>query len=83
MRTSLRKIGNSQGILIPKPMLMQAGLENEVDLSVEDGALVLRATRPAAPRAGWADAARKVAEASDDSSQWPTFANAADPELKW
>lgn len=83
MRTSLRKIGNSQGVLIPKPMLLQAGLEGEVDIDVEDGALVLRAPRPANPRASWAAAAKVIAAAGDDAEVWPAFANSGDAELKW
>jgi len=42
MRTTIRKIGNSQGVLIPKPMLAETGLEVDVDISVENGAIVLR-----------------------------------------
>lgn len=83
MRTSLRRIGNSQGVLIPKPLLAQAGLDGEIDLSIEDGALVLRAVRPAAPRSGWAAAARELAAAGDDGPVWPALANADDADLAW
>ena len=61
MKTTIRKIGNSRGVVIPKPVLAQIGLEGEAEMTVEAGALVLR--RPAKPvRSGWADAARKLAE---------------------
>ena len=83
MRTSLRKIGNSQGILIPKPMLIQAGLEDEIEIEIEDGALVLRAARPANPRAAWADSAKALAASGDDTEVWPAFGNTADADLKW
>ena len=83
MRTSLRKIGNSQGVLIPKPMLIQAGLEDEIDIDVEDGAVVLRAPRPANPRAAWSAAAQLLAASGDDTQVWPAFGNAADAELTW
>jgi antitoxin MazE len=35
------------------------------------------------PRAGWAEAARALADADDDRLVWPEFANAEDDELVW
>jgi antitoxin MazE len=57
MKTRLVRIGNSRGLRLPKPLLEQAGLEDEVEIRVEQGALVIApvATR----RAGWAEAAAK------------------------
>jgi antitoxin MazE len=83
MRTAIRKIGNSQGVLIPKPMLAETGLEADVDISVENGAIVLRPIRDHEPRAGWADAAREIAAQGADAPVWPEFANAGDAELQW
>lgn len=83
MRTAIRKIGNSQGVLIPKPLLVEAGLEADVDISVENGAIVLRPVRDKQPRAGWAEAAREIAAQGDDAPLWPEFANAGDAELQW
>ena len=59
---SIRQIGNSQGVVIPKPILAQLGLDGKAgaEMTIEHGALVLR--RPAsAARTGWAQAARKIA----------------------
>lgn len=84
IHVAIRSIGNSQGIVIPKPLLAQLGLDSEsgADMSVEDGALVLR--RPPKPaRAGWAAAAKKVAEAGDDGLVMGEFGNATDSELVW
>ena len=67
MHVSIRQIGNSQGIVIPKPVLAQLGLDASVgvEMTIENGALVLR--RPASPaRTGWARAARSLAKAGDD-----------------
>lgn len=83
MRTAIRKIGNSQGVLIPKPLLAEAGLQTDVDMVVENGALVLRPARDSKPRAGWAMAAQALAEANGDAPVWPEFANAEDAKLKW
>ncbi len=35
--TPLRKLGNSQGVLIPKPVLAQVGMTDHAELSVENG----------------------------------------------
>ena len=83
MRTVIRKIGNSQGVLIPKPLLAETGLETDVDMTVENGAIVLRPIRDHEPRAGWAEAAREIAGKGDDAPAWPEFANDEDADLKW
>ena len=82
MHVSIRPIGNSRGIVIPKPMLAQLGLEDGADLTVENGALVIR--KPALPaRAGWADAAKAVALADDDGLVMGEFANEGDEDRTW
>ena len=47
MRITIRRIGNSKGMIIPTAMLQQVGLETEAEVNVEDGALVVGA--PAKP----------------------------------
>jgi antitoxin MazE len=42
MLTTIRRMGNSQGVLIPKPLLQQIGLEDKAEMRVEGDALVLR-----------------------------------------
>jgi len=64
MKTHIIRIGNSQGIRIPKPFLKQAGLDGEVDIQVKDGSLVV--CRGGRPRAGWAAAFRQMAQRGDD-----------------
>jgi antitoxin MazE len=82
MKTSLQRIGNSQGVIIPKPLLAQIGLSGEVEMSVERDAIVLRKPRPAV-RAGWAEDSKAIAAQADDALVWPEFANDADTELTW
>ena len=60
MKVSLRKIGRSQGVPIPKSMLVLVGLEGTADLQVRDGVIEIRAVRRN-PREGWADDARRLA----------------------
>lgn len=84
MHVTIRQIGNSQGVVIPKPLLAQVGLDAEsgVEMTIEGGALVLRRPTKLA-RAGWAEAAKKVAEAGDDKLVMGEFANEDDAELIW
>jgi antitoxin MazE len=84
MHVSIRQIGNSQGVVIPKPVLAQLGLNGEAgaEMTIEGDALVLR--KPAdRTRRGWAEAAKKIAEAGDDELVMGEFGNAADTELAW
>jgi antitoxin MazE len=82
MLTTIRKMGNSQGVLIPKLFLQQVGLSDQAEMQVEDGALVLRPIKPK-PRAGWAEASKAIAEAGDDALVLGEFANEGDAELQW
>ncbi len=84
VHVTIRRIGNSQGVVIPKPILARLGLNGEqgVEMTIERGALVLR--RPAsAARTGWVAAAKEIAEARDDALVMGEFGNAADAELSW
>lgn len=62
--TRIVRIGNSRGIRVPKALLEQAQLPEEVELRAEAGQLVVRGVRRT--RAGWADAARAMHEQGDD-----------------
>ena len=82
MKVAIRKIGNSQGVVLPKPVLAQVGFEEEAELTVEGGAVVLR--KPArAVRVGWAAAAEKLSEADDDGLVLGEFANEGDAQRTW
>lgn len=82
MEVAIRKMGNSQGVLIPKPILAQVGLEGTADLQVCDGVIQIRAIRRN-PREGWADDAQRLAAQGDDVLVWPEVANEGDDKLVW
>jgi antitoxin MazE len=64
-RTRIVRIGNSRGIRVPKVLLDEAGLPEEVELHAEPGRLVVSAaTRP---RAGWASKARSMHQRGHDA----------------
>lgn len=60
MRTSLRKIGNSRGIIIPSTLLAASEMGDEVDIRLEGKTLVIAPVK--APRAGWFDGYKPEAE---------------------
>ncbi len=62
--TRIVRIGNSRGIRVPKAMLEQAELPEEVALRAEPGKLIVTAARHA--RAGWKDAAKEMHASADD-----------------
>ncbi len=82
MEVAIRKMGNSQGVLIPKPILAQVGLEGAADLQVRDGVIEIRPLHRN-PREGWAEDARRLALQGDDALVWPELANVDDADLAW
>lgn len=85
MRTALRKMGNSTGMIVPKIVLSELGLAPgaAIDLRVEGGDLVVSPVRH--PREGWAKDAAAVAAAEEDQDEaaWAGFGNDGDDELGW
>ena len=84
MQIAIRNIGNSKGVVLPKPLLAQAGLDEDTvaNVAIENGAIVLR--KPAKPvRSGWADAAKMIAAAGEDTLLMGEFGNADDSVLAW
>jgi antitoxin MazE len=64
VQTRIVRIGNSQGVRIPKPLLQQAGISDRVELQVHDGHLSIHPLRQA--RAGWAARFAAMAAEGDD-----------------
>jgi antitoxin MazE len=82
VHVTIRQIGNSQGFVIPKPLLAQLGFEGEAEMTIEGDALVLRKPSPLV-RVGWAEAAQQLAQQEDDALVMGEFGNGDDAELAW
>lgn len=82
MQVSIRTMGNSKGVLIPKPILEQTGLVDVADLQVNNGVIEIRPVKRN-PREGWAADSQRVAKHGEDALVWPEFANADDADLQW
>lgn len=82
MKTKIVRIGNSRGVRIPKPLLEQAGLEDEVELRVVDSGLIIEGV--SSYRSGWAEAALLVRERGEDGLlDEPTSTGFEDSEWRW
>jgi len=64
MKTRIVQIGNSQGIRIPKVILDQTQIGQEVELEVRKRNIIIRPLRKC--REGWLEAFHKMAEQHDD-----------------
>jgi len=65
MLLSIVQIGNSRGIRIPKAILEQCNIRDQIDLEVEAGRIILEPVREA-PRKGWDEAFRAMNAINDD-----------------
>lgn len=74
MKASIIKIGNSQGVRIPKPILDQCGFKKEVELEVINNELIVKASK--SRRKNWEIFFKKMSENKDDqlldsmSTEW-------------
>jgi len=82
MKTKLVQIGNSRGVRLPKPLIEEAGLDREVDVTARRGEIVIRPVGK--PRTGWAAAAKRLHEQKADillDQETPTAFD--DREWQW
>lgn len=82
MEVAIRKMGNSQGVLIPKPLLAQVGLEGTADLQVRNGVIEIRPVRRN-PREGWAEDAQRVVNSGESALVLPEMSNEVDNDWVW
>jgi antitoxin MazE len=66
MQLSIVAIGNSKGIRIPKAILEQCNIRDQIELEVENGRIILEPVH-VSPRRGWDEEFREMAANDDDS----------------
>jgi len=64
MQAKLIRIGNSQGIRLPKAVIEQAGLLDTLDIEVSGDAVIIRSTKRT--REDWSQAAAACHHSGDD-----------------
>ena len=77
MKSSLRQIGNSRGIIIPAPLLAECDIQDEIELTVEQGRLVITPVKPA--RSGWFDNYRP----EQDENAWGEMPETPTEQEDW
>jgi antitoxin MazE len=65
MKANIVRIGNSQGLRLPKAVLEQTGLSGEVELEVDGSRLIIRS--PKRTRAGWGEAFQAMRAHGEDA----------------
>jgi len=67
MKTKVRKIGNSFGIIIRKKILDQVDITDEVSLSVKDSKIIIEAIK-SKPRKNWEEMLLKANSSQDEEA---------------
>jgi antitoxin MazE len=81
MKAHLVRIGNSRGVRLPKAIIDQVGLEDEIQLCVEGRRVVIAAG--GRPRAGWTEAARDLGKATRGLLDPATPTRFDEDEWRW
>jgi len=82
MKARIIQIGNSRGVRIPRALLEQAHLTEDVQLEAAPNQIIIRSAH--APREGWAAAFQLMAKRGDDALIDEATSNSFDEtEWKW
>jgi len=76
IKSKIVRIGNSQGVRIPHFLLQQLHLANEVEMTIQDDQLVIRAARK--PRQDWEARFSRVLSAQVEPSGEENFPQLSD-----
>jgi antitoxin MazE len=86
MSSAIRKIGNSAGVILPKPVLETLGakLGDRIDF-VSEGGRVFLSPVTADPREGWAEAAKAIAAEglTEEEREWLDAPLTDDKDWVW
>jgi len=74
MKSNIRKIGNSKGIIIPQTFLKECFIEEEVSIEVKDNRIIISAPEDE-KRKGWEKAFKEMADNGDDRLVIPDLFN--------
>ena len=91
MLTTMRQIGNSRGVLIPAAFLQSCQIENQVDMSLQDGKIIIKRFKKM-PREGWFSQAIEAEKSSSaaaelleqaESQSWAQAPLTNDSDWQW
>jgi len=82
MKAQLVKIGNSRGVRIPKPLIEECQLTDEVELKVDNHKIIISAVQTT--RMGWDEAFQRMHQNADDQLlETKNSGNWDDEEWEW
>jgi len=82
MLISVVAIGNSRGIRLPKAILDQLNIEDQIDMIIEDKQLVLKPVNKK-PRSGWEESLKMMSAMNEDMLLIPEDSKSTEFEWKW
>jgi antitoxin MazE len=82
LQVSIRAIGNSKGVVIPKIILEQSGIQDIVEMSVDGEKIILNKPKNTV-REHWAKDAQNLAKVGEDKLILGDFANEEDGDWVW
>lgn len=84
MLTTVRKVGNSRGVLIPAAFLASCQIEDQVEMHLQDGQIVIKPVKRTL-RAGWFAPPAAAVSASEalQVQDWDSAPLADDSEWVW
>ncbi|MCE9498954.1 MAG: AbrB/MazE/SpoVT family DNA-binding domain-containing protein [Leptospira sp.] len=82
MKTSIVKIGNSRGIRIPKAILAECHIQDEVDLRLDHNKLIIVPFK-SKPREDWEKQFKNMAENRDDKLVIPDSVDLSTEGWNW
>ena len=80
MEIILSKIGNSQGIIIPKAIIEQCGLKEKIKMEVKNNCLIISSVNP---REGWEEAILAAGNSDDDELLMGDYLEHGWDEKEW
>ncbi|HAJ70450.1 MAG TPA: AbrB/MazE/SpoVT family DNA-binding domain-containing protein [Methylophilaceae bacterium] len=78
MKTTIRKIGNSKGLLIPASLIAACAIQDEVIMHVENNRIIIEAVNPE-PRKNWFNGY----DAQKDESAWSELVETQAEQVDW
>jgi antitoxin MazE len=70
MKSNIRNIGNSRGVILPQNFLKECLIEDEVNIEVKDNHIIISPVKDI-KRNGWAEAFKEMAINGDDQLLLP------------
>jgi antitoxin MazE len=81
IKSRIVRVGNSQGIRIPKTMLEQSGINENVEIEVRDNQIIITAANKT--RAGWGKAFAQMVSNGDEEPLLDVTNSWDEAEWEW